>query len=79
MTYFRKLWTWFDQGLNVIFLAGYPDETLSARFYRMANSKKITWPMKIVNWMFFWQKNHCFSAYMNECKRKQMPAEYRDK
>ena len=78
MTYFHKLVTWLDQGLNVIFLAGYPDETLSAHFHRWARDKQYIWPKKITNMLFFWQRDHCYSAYMNEIKRRQYPPEYRN-
>ena len=78
MTYFRKLVIWLDQGINVIFMAGYPDETLSAHFYRLDRDKKKSWPKKIVNMLFWWQRDHCYSAYQNEVKLRQFPPEYRD-
>lgn len=77
MTYFRKIVTWLDQGLNVLLLAGYPDETLSAHFYRLARDGKRAWPRAVVNALFFWQRDHCWSAYKNEEERRQMPPEYR--
>ena len=32
--YMKNVLIWLDQGVNVILLLGYPDETLSARAYR---------------------------------------------
>ena len=58
MTYFYKVALWLDQGINVVFLAGYPDESLSARAYRWRRDGKRAWPAKIINALFFWQKDH---------------------
>ena len=78
MTYFHKLIIWLDQGFNVVFLAGYPDETLSARAYRWDRDNKRKWPKFLINLMFFWQRDHCYSAYSNEVKRRQYPPDYRE-
>lgn len=65
-----------DQFVNTLF-CGYADETLSARAYRHAEIKKDRrWPMVIINALFFWQKDHCKSAYESEVERKQLPAGY---
>ena len=34
--YFKNILIGFDQLVNVVFLNGYPDETLSSHFYQMA-------------------------------------------
>lgn len=65
-----------DQFVNTL-LWGYADETLSSRAYRHAEIKKDRrWPMVIINALFFWQKDHCKSAYESEVERKQLPAGY---
>jgi hypothetical protein len=66
-----------DQLLNVV-LAGYPDETLSARSHR--KGWRLAW---WINWLFFWQKdedgkrNHCEQCYDYEQGRNDLPPEYR--
>jgi hypothetical protein len=59
-----------DQLANVILL-GAPDETLSSRAYRARNKPfgKITYPL--INFLFFWQDDHCKSAYESEILRKE--------
>ena len=52
------------------------DETLSSRCHRWRLAG-IAWPAKIVNALFFWQDNHCRSAYENERKGRQLPPELR--
>jgi hypothetical protein len=45
----------FDQGLNTL-AGGDPDETLSSRFGKKSKSNTIR---KVINALFFWQKDHC--------------------
>lgn len=60
-----------DQLVNTLF-GGWADETLSSRAYR--KHKRL---MKWIDCLFFWQKHHCFSAYMSEKRRLQAPPETR--
>lgn len=53
---------------------GYADETLSARAWRLRHQSN-AW--KRINLIFFWQHNHCQSAYHSEQFRRQLPPEYR--
>ena len=76
MRYFRHLATALDQLLNAL-LGGYCDESLSARAYRWRRDGKRQWAAQTINALFFWQKDHCFSAYGNEQARRQLPPEYR--
>lgn len=67
-----------DQLVNTIF-NGWPDMTFSARCYRWHIQGKRTWPMKIVDLIFFWQKyEHCKRAYESEMKRIHMPKDMRE-
>lgn len=52
------------------------DETLSSRCHRWLIAG-ISWPAKIVNALFWWQDNHCQSAYESERDRRQLPPELR--
>lgn len=70
--FIKEIVLWLDQGLSVL-TGGYADETLSARAYR----RKWVLGQKLINMLFFWQVNHCKTAYENEIFRRHMPMEYR--
>ena len=67
-----------DQQLNAI-LGGMADETLSARAHRMLEKKHRYWgwAANFIDFIFFWEKNHCFMAYQYEIRRRQLPEAYR--
>lgn len=67
-----------DQLINTLF-GGYADETISARAWRHHLDGSRDWPYKLIDKLFFWQKNHCQEAYESELERAQYPAAYRDK
>ena len=62
--YLFSIWSATSQWLNVVFLLGHANESISGRCYREP------WPlaMKIVNKVFFWQVDHCKSAYTTDLK-----------
>ena len=67
-----------DQSLNTLVQIkgdgfGYADETLSARAWRLREQSS-AW--RRIDLLFFWQSNHCESAYESELLRKHLPAEY---
>ena len=91
--YFVNILLWLDQGINVVFLYGAVDETISARAYRNAqhyrqtgNHSKRKWETaeRAINRLFFWQKdshgnkNHCYRSWRAEVERKQYPREYQN-
>lgn len=76
MTYGKAVLIAVDQLVNSL-LAGWPDETLSSRAWRWDNDGVRSWPKKVINAMFFWEKNHCLSAYTNEREGRQLPPELR--
>ena len=78
MKYQHKIFLALDQLLNAI-LGGYPDESLSARAYRWDVDGKRSWPKRVINAMFFWQRDHCYSAYHCEQELRHLPPEYRGK
>ena len=57
----------------------YADETLSAHSYRDYKNSVRMWPMKIIDNLFFFDKNHCEESYESEIERRQLPPEYREK
>ena len=68
-----------DQLINTLIPNGYADETLSSRAYRHAAIKKdCRWPMWLVDHLFFWQSEHCKSAYESEVERYQLPPSMRE-
>jgi hypothetical protein len=76
MTYGKRTLIVVDQLLNTL-LGGWPDETLSSRCYRWARDGVRAWPCKLVDGLFFWQKEHCKSSYESEREGRQSPPELR--
>lgn len=76
-TYIFNILVAVDQLVNTV-LAGYPDETLSSRAHRAYVADK---PFKffryIINAIFWWQVDHCLSAYNYEKRRQDIPPELR--
>ena len=58
MTYGKHILIGFDQFLNTLFM-GWPDETLSSRCWRWEQAGIRTWPRKLVDALFFWEREHC--------------------
>lgn len=48
------------------------DETLSNRVHRRRLRGK-SFIAKVINFIFFWQNDHCKEAYESELKRKHLP------
>lgn len=78
--YFWNLLLGLDQLLNVI-LAGYPDETFSARVYRKALAGQWFW--RALRWLIdgffnlaFRQESHCFKSYQSESAHGHSPREF---
>lgn len=65
-----------DQLANTM-LGGMADETLSARAWRHHLDGSRDWPRSIIDALFFWQADHCRTAYESEVERRQLPPEYR--
>jgi hypothetical protein len=68
-----------DQLANTLIAGGWSDETLSARAHRLERRGSKRWARgrRVIDALFFWQPNHCESAYQSEGRRKQLPREYR--
>lgn len=73
----------FDSLINALIppLTGtlsYSGETLSARCYRAWRDKR-RWGLilrPVINSIFFWQIDHCHSAYLKTLARLNLPSEY---
>ena len=59
-----------DQLANAV-LGGWADETLSSRAHRLRDKKLWFVVEKVINALFFLQKDHCLMAYEAELNRKQ--------
>ena len=66
-----------DQLVNTVF-GGWADETLSCRAWRQRERKK-HWAIirRVIDALFFWQKDHCKTAYESELQRRHLPPELR--
>ena len=60
-----------DQLVNAA-LGGWADETLSSRAYR--TNPKLE---KVINTLFWFDKDHCYESYVSEQIRNQFPPEVR--
>lgn len=61
-------------------LIGYPcDETLSSLAYRWELDGKRKWVRILIDALFFFEKDHCKSAYESELGRSQLPPSMRGK
>lgn len=77
MRYLLNIGIALDQLLNAL-IGGFPDETLSARAYRDRWKGHRWWvAYKLINFIFFWQHDHCFESYNAEVERKHLHADYR--
>lgn len=67
-----------DQTINcVVWIKGdgfgYPDETLSARAWRLREQSN-AW--RVIDTLLFFDKDHCRTSYESEVLRKQLPSAY---
>lgn len=65
-----------DQLINT-FLGGWADETLSARAWRHKLDGSRSWPAWVIDHLFFWQKDHCRTAWQSELDRAHLPPSLR--
>lgn len=68
-----------DQTLNTLVWLrsegfGLADETLSARAWRLRDDSRA---YKFINFIFFWQENHCLDSFIAEMERKHLPSIYK--
>ena len=66
-----------DQLINTLF-GGWADETISSVAWRKRQEGK-GWAIlrRVIDTLFFWQENHCLTAYESEKNRRQLPPELR--
>ena len=76
--YVKQILLAVDQLFNAI-LGGYADESMSSRAWRAYVRKH---PLglffkPLIDTLFFFQKDHCYKAYLSERKQSQLPPEDR--
>lgn len=64
-----RVFAWLSQGVNVIFLGGHEDETVSARAYRQKHFMRWLILYQALNLIFFWQEDHCQQSYDRDVQR----------
>jgi len=67
----------FDQLLNAI-LGGWSRETLSSRAWRQQHKKRWAIARKVIDAIFFWERDHCKTAYESEVSLKHLPPMFRE-
>lgn len=77
INYFKSIFIAIDQLINAIF-RGWPDETLSSRAYRLEKNNITSIPRKIIDILFFFDKNHCEESYISERIDRYLPPELRN-
>lgn len=61
-----------DQLANAV-IGGWADETLSSRVWREDRRRLVAF----IDFLFFWEENHCEASYISERQRLQLPPEFR--
>ncbi len=59
------------------YAAGWADESISARAWRLRHIRRWALMRRLVDALFFWQPDHCLNAYRDERDRLQIAPEYR--
>ncbi|NJD38464.1 MAG: pseudouridine synthase [Geobacter sp.] len=76
MSWLEQVFIAIDQFFNTVF-KGWADETISSRCWRLRADRWWGMSRKVVDGLFFWQPNHCQTAYESELNRRQLPPEFR--
>lgn len=74
--YIHQLAIAIDQLANTVF-SGWADETLSSRAWRSRDKRRWNIAYRVIDAVFFWQKDHCRKAYEYERAHGQLPDGFR--
>lgn len=55
----------------------YADETLSSRAWRWEQDRVRIWPRRVIDGIFWWEKDHCRESFISEREGRQLPPELR--
>lgn len=79
MGYLIRVLIGIDQLINCL-LGGMPDETISAKSWRMRERSLFWYYLRImIDGIFWFSKNHCYESWVSEEYRKQISSEYAEK
>lgn len=76
-TWTRQVLIAGDQLLNALAF-GWADETLSARCWRLRDRPGWGLLRRLIDMLFFWDRNHCRESYDSERLGRQNAPEYRE-
>ena len=62
--WFFKLLVVISQTINALILNGEPDQTISSRAYSCNNVKIWSLVEQCINFVFFWDKDHCYNSWL---------------
>ena len=79
MTYLKQVLLGIDQLFNTL-TGGYADETLSSRVWRLETKGKLSGKIfrPLIDFLFFFQEEHCYNSFLSEVERRQLPREFRE-
>lgn len=79
MTYPKRVLISIDQVLNAI-IGGQPDETLSARAWRLRSQSRLWGSTRLVIDALFspFEREHCRLSFESEMARRHLPGAYRE-
>lgn len=75
--YLKNLLIAIDQLLGAAILGNEPDMTISAQAWLWQIKGQRSWPRKLIDSVFWLDKNHCEESFKAEAQRKQVPPEAR--
>ena len=58
-------------------IGGFPDETTSSRAHRQQEKMRWRIARRVINAVFFLERDHCEAAWLSERARRQLPPELR--
>lgn len=61
-----RIAAWLSQGINVLFLKGSEDMTVSARCHVQQDELRWNQTRIILNKIFFWQADHCKTSFQQD-------------
>ena len=77
MPWWKAVLIALDQLCNAL-AGGWPDETFSSRCWRWHIAGIRSWPLFVVEGLFFWEcGNHCRESHDSERQGRQLPPEMR--
>ena len=75
LSYGKAVLIALDQLVNAL-AGGWPDETLSSRCWRLSLAGR-DWPRRVVDVLFWWDRDHCRESFESERLGRQLPPEAR--